>query len=150
MNYKMSFQELAMLQKEQLSKQRPVTLEEAKAQAKRIEKSMLKSKEEIQKMTMDEKQSYVAYIVRLTDGRTIAQQGEIENIFDEYLEDIKMRLPKIDRREWVFFRIQEFASRKNVTDEEKKLHEEYLSYGGMEETFEQYIQQRNADNKASR
>ena len=123
-------------------KRSPVALEKARAQAKRIKESMRKSKGEIQKMTIDEKLSYVGYIVRLSDGRAIAQQAGIENLFNEYLEDIKKRLPEIDRREWVFLRIQEFASRKNVTDEEKKLHEEYLSYGKREQTFDQYIQQR--------
>lgn len=140
----MTFQELAKLQAEQLAKQKPVTLEEARAQAKRLHEGAIK---DIHKMTLDEKRSCVSYIVRLADGRTIAQQGGIENLFDEYLDDIKMRLPTIDRREWVFLRIQEFASRKNVTDEEKILHEQYLSYGGREETFEQYIQQRNANKK---
>ena|SRR3990167_1404619 len=123
-------------------KRSPVALEKARAQAKRIKESMRKSKGEIQKMTIDEKLSYVGYIVRLSDGRAIAQQAGIENLFNEYLEDIKMRLPEIDRREWVFLRIQEFASRNNITDEEKKLHEEYLHGGDRQETFEQYIQKR--------
>ena len=137
----LSFQEMSILGFDGLAKQKPVTLEEARAQAKRIhDESKYKSKEDIQKMTMDEKRSYISFIVRFPDGRTIAQQVGIENLFDEYLEDIKMRLPKIDRREWVFLRIQEFASKKDVTDEEKKLHEEYLHYGNREETFEQYIQ----------
>lgn len=139
-----SLREMNILGFDGLAKQKPVTLEEARAQAKRLHEGAIK---DIHKMTLDEKRSCVSYIVRLADGRAIAQQGGIENLFDEYLEDIKTRLPKIDRREWVFLRIQEFASRKYVTDEEKKLHEEYLSYGGREETFEQYIQQRNANKK---
>jgi hypothetical protein len=36
MNYKISFQERAKLSLEQLSKQPPITLEEARAQAKRL------------------------------------------------------------------------------------------------------------------
>lgn len=143
----MSFQELAKLSKGDLSNQRPFTFEEMRDQAMRIKKSMQKSREDVQNMTMDQKRSHVAYIVRFDNGRTTAQEIGLEDLFDEYLEDIKMRLPNIDRREWVFFRIQEFASRKEVTDQQKKLHEEYLHYGGMEEVFEDYVQRHSAENK---
>lgn len=142
-----SFDENSILGFNGLTYQSPATLGEMRAQVKRIEESMRKSKEDVQKMTMDEKRNYICYIVRLSDGRNIAREGGIENLLDEHLDYIKMRLPKIYRFEWVFLRIQEFASRKDVTNEEKELHEEYLSYGGIEETFEQYIQQRNADKK---
>lgn len=47
MNYKMSFQERAKLSMEQLSKQSPVTLEEARAQAEWLKK-VSKSKEKKQ------------------------------------------------------------------------------------------------------
>ena len=146
--YDVSFREMSILGWDVLAKQKPSTLEEKRAQIERLRKSM-EDVEAIKKMTMDEKRSRVCYIVRLAYGRTIAQQAGIENLFDEYLEDIKMRLPKIFRYEWVFLRIQEFASKKDVTDEEKKLHEEYLHYGNMEETFEQYIQmsKEKANNK---
>ena len=47
MNYKISFQERAKLSLEQLAKQKPVTLEEARAQAKRLsEESQSKQKKQ--------------------------------------------------------------------------------------------------------
>ena len=47
MNYKISFQERAKLSLEQLAKQKPVTLEEARAQAKRLrEESQSKVKKQ--------------------------------------------------------------------------------------------------------
>jgi Fe-S cluster assembly ATPase SufC len=39
MNYKLSFQERAKLGMEQLAKQKPVTIEEARAQAERLRKA---------------------------------------------------------------------------------------------------------------
>lgn len=47
MNYKISLQERAKLSLEQLAKQKPVTLEEARAQAKRLrEESQSKQKKQ--------------------------------------------------------------------------------------------------------
>ena len=54
MNYKISFQERAKLSMEQLSKQSPVTLEEARAQAKWL-KEMSASKKEIDKSDCTDK-----------------------------------------------------------------------------------------------
>ncbi len=43
MNYKVSFQELAIIQKEILLKQRPTTLEKAKKQVKALHQSSLQN-----------------------------------------------------------------------------------------------------------
>jgi len=48
MNYKLSFQERAKISMEQLSKQKPVTLEEARAQAEHLRKAS-QSKEKKQR-----------------------------------------------------------------------------------------------------
>ncbi len=53
MNYKLSFQERAKIGLEQLAKQKPVTIEEARAQAERLRKaSQSKDKKQLKNLSL--------------------------------------------------------------------------------------------------